>query len=729
MFAFFLVTLAFSVLTAWMASSQKAQQGNLKDFTFPQIGDGDPLIYCFGRVKVDASGLVWYGNFRVTPIKQGSIFGWLGATVGYQYSLGWQLVICIGPNVNLIRIWFGNPSDRNAAIVQENEPNFTDPNDPKIPWPIFNSNGLGDDLNAGSKNNLYNASIDGVPANTALPNGIPTCRIFASDENAFGGPTGGGGYSLAIEFFSGNSDQPASTYLPTVISGAIPAWRGVSYATLDGYIGNTTSLNNCIFEIQRTYDPLGLGDMAIVGSEGDGNPANAIYELMTNNFGAASIPIAKINIASFIACGQTLYNEGNGISISFGGSGGSGTIKQVIQDCLRQIDGCLYENPLDGLIYLQLIRQDYVVADLPVISVSNIADLTNFGINLWSDTKNRIRVTYEDRDKWYEDRVAVGEDMANVNFQNGQVLGLNISHPYVKTAALANAIVAREMAIYSTPISKTTAKTQRFDLNLHPGSVVNFSFLPYGIDSVIMRLTKVNFGSPTSNALQIDMVQDKFAKTQMIFAPPSNSWARYTTGAANIISYITRESPRWMNLQQPGVISADNPRALAVPLATNGSQLSYNLWLRAVGEPSFTETNLAVPYAEVAHIGAAMAQEYSTASVPLTDISDPDAIQVVAATQIASLGTNLVMIDQEIMAFESYTQDPDTLLYTLTTIHRGLLDTTVAAHANGAQMTFLWTANHVGNREFADGQTIDLKMGSNAVSGSQTVDLATEAFI
>lgn len=698
MFPLFIVTLIFSVLTALLASTQKAQRGNLKDFTFPQVGDGDSLIYAVGRVKIEASGLVWYGDFSTKPIKQGSFLGIGGATVGYKYYLGYQLVACIGPNARLRKVWFGTRTDDNEAIVEEDDPNFTDPNDPKVPTPIFDGD-------------------------------MGTGHIQCTDTQAFGGDTGGGGYDLSIDFYGGESAQTVNTYLESKINGLIPAWRGVCHLVIHGYIGNSTTLQNTIIEIERIFDPLGLGSHATVGAEGDANPANVIFELLTNNFGAASMPVNKINVASFSAAGQTMFAEDEGISISFGGSGGAGTIKQVIQDILRQIDATLYEDPLDGLVYLTLIRQDYNVDDLPVINISNITDIQNFGINLWSDTKNRIRVSYEDRDKWYDDRVAVGEDMANVEFQDGQIKGLTVQHPYIKRKEHANRVVAREMAIYSTPISKMTATTHRFDLALRPGSVIKFSYAPYNIDQIVMRVLKVGFGTITSNKLAIDIAADKFAKTNSIFASPSNEWARYNTGAANINAYVVVESPRWMNLQQLNLSNPDAPRALALPFATNGAQQAYNLWLRASGEPSYIETNLAVPYAEVAHLSADMAQEFSTIAAILADISDSDVLQNVSAAQIANVGANLIMIDGEIMGFETFSLDIGTGLYTLSTIHRGLMDTTVAAHTAGARVSWILTSNHVGLREFTDGDTIDVKMGSIALTGAQTVDQATLAII
>lgn len=708
MFPLFIITFAFSILTALFTPAQKATRGQLKDFTFPQIGDGDPLIFAAGTVKITAPGLVWYGDFSSKALHPatnplGGLISFLAPkpTVGYRYYLGWQLVICIGPNVRLKKLWFGTISDHDEAKVEENDPNFTNPNDPKVPTPIFKGD-------------------------------VGTTHMQLTDFKAFGGDVGphgggqqgGGGYDLSVDFYGGEQSQGVNTYLEAKIDGLIPAWRGVSHVVVHGYIGDSTTLQNMTMEVTRIYDVLELGDKATVGTEGDANPANVIYELMTNNFGAASMPISKIKTQSFIDCGNKLFDEDEGISITFGGSGSADKVGKVIQDILRQIDAVLYEDPLDGLVYMALIRQDYTLADLPVINVENIADLQNFALNLWSDTKNRVRVTYEDRKKDYNDRVAVGEDMANVAFQNGQVKGVNIQHPYVKRKEHANRLVAREMSVYSTILTKVTAATQRFNLALRPGSVIKFTYLPYGINQVIMRVLKVNFGSLTNNRMVLDLAADKFSVVDLLFAPPSTDFVRPNTGATDIRSWKITESPRWLNSVQYDVVNADAPRALVLPFPSNQAQQGYNLWLKTSTESDYQQTNLQNQYPEIATIQGAIAMEYSTTSITFTDISNVDVLANVSAAQISQYAYNLILVDDEFMAFETYALVGGN--YVVSTVHRGLLDSVVAAHSAGAKAIFV-RGYHVGSREFADGDTVDIKMGSFSTSGEQTVDEAASA--
>lgn len=709
MFILFITTLIFSVLTGLMSNAKNATQGNLKDFTLPQIGDGDPLIYLAGRCNITAPGLVWYGDFGVDPIKQQtSLF--TSTTIGFRYFLGWQLVVCIGPDVTFRKIWFGTISTAVAENEEENDPNFTDPDDPKIPTPIWIA-GQGPDN--GTPTNAQILAFESAP-------GQGTGTITPKNLGAYGGATGGGGFQLTIDLYGGETGQPQSAYLVEKIgTRLVPQWNGIAYLVARGYIGNSTTLNNMNVETQRTYDVLELGDMAIIGLEGDNNPANVIYELLTNNFGSSSIPITTMATESFFTAGQTLFAEDEGISIMFGGAGSTSTVGKVLTDILRQIDAVLYQDPLDGLIYITLIRDDYVIDDLPIIDVTNIADMQSYATNLWSDTKNRVRVAYEDRDKYYEDRVAVGDDAANMAFQDDQIKGITVQHPYIKRAEHANRKVAQEMSMYSTPISKLTAAIRRFNFDLRPGSVVKLNYEPYGFASQVMRVLKVNFGSLTNNRMVIDAATDKFAVVGGIFAAPSTLFARPATGTASVNQYIVQESPRWLSLIQPTVINPDAPRALCLPFAGNYIQSAYNLFLKVSTDASYVETNYAVSYPVTGTLDAAMVQEWSTTSIQIDAISNSDGLQVATTSQIATTGINLFIIDDEIMAYETYVLSGSN--YVLTTIHRGLMDTVVAAHAAGAPIAFI-TPDNVGSREFNIGDTIDVKMGSITSSGEESVD-------
>lgn len=667
MWVLFLVNLAFAVITSLLAPTQKMKAGSIDDFDFPRIDDGSPIFFIAGRVRIDSPNLTWYGDFQNRAIKKRSGL-FKKSTVGYKYFLGWQLALCLGPNVVLKKLWFGGDE------------------------PIFE----------GSASSI-------------------TDQVF-SDEEAFGGETGGGGYHLNIDFYPGSNDQAKSLYLDEHIEGPIPNWRGLSYLVARGYIGNSTSLPLMQAEVERIPDPLGLGVLATIGDEGDANPANVIYEIMTNSFGALGINPVKINTASFVAAGQLFYDEDEGFSGGWGGS--PSEVSKALQDILHQVDATLYEDPVDGQVYLKPIREDYVIADLVEFNESNIMEMASYSINLWGDTKNKVRVKFTDRQRDYKnDAIAVAEDMSNIAFQSEQVKAVNVDYPHIKRLAHARRHATRDLQIYSTPIANVRATSLRFDMNLRPGTPVKLSYPEYEIADLVMRVKSVDLGDLTNNRLVVELVSDKFSKTDAIYGGGENVWEKPSLNAASITQHRVIEAPRWFNNAQSDVIDVNAPRVMALPRRPNGSQLSYTLFGRVVGEASYQELGFEIDYPNYATLYTSYSESYTydtTTGLELASIDDEEALVVASASEIQNQGINLIMIDDEIMAFETYEVNGSGR-YVLKGIRRGLLDTVPAAHSAGARVVWLG-ADHVGAREFGDTDAVEVVMASNAPKGAQTAD-------
>lgn len=670
MFGLFLLTVAFAVLTQLMIPTTKAKAGTFEDFDFPTIEDGSPVYYIAGKVKVNSANLLWFGDFSSKAIKkQAGLFK--KSIVGYKYSLGWQMGICLGTGgetgqVHLTKLWFGT-----------DEPGWTG------------------DMVAGS--------------------------LHIKDDNAFGGDTGGGGYDLQCQFYDGSFTQIADPYLQTKIAGGdVPGWRGLSYIVMHGYIGNSTNLNTVSMEVFRMPDPLNLGQgVCLIGSEGDVNPACLLYEIMTNNFGALSFSGTQLNVQSFIDAAHTLKAEDEGISCAFGGS--ASAVSNAVQDILRQIDGTMFDDPVTGQVSLILIRQDYVISDLPVINPSNATEMNSYAINLWSDTKNTIRCTFTDRSRDYKsDAVAAAYDTSNIGFQGG-IKPVTAQYPHIKRGAHASRAATRDLAVYSTPIANVRTTTRRFDMGLRPGSVVVLNYPEYRIQNLVLRVKKVDLGDLNTNRLLLDLCSDKFAKGAALFgAPASNPTTGPSLGVLSVAVAETIEAPRWFVLAQESVSDPDKPRVMALPKAPNSAQLGYELFAKVTGEASYASIDAQSAYPAYGTLYTAYPASYAfdnTTGLELLDVDDTDVLVSATDDQISTLGLNLILVDEEIMAFKTPTVNGSGR-NVLKGVYRGLLDTVPAAHSAGAKVIWL-TADNVGAREFNVGDAVSVVIGSKAPRGAQ----------
>lgn len=121
----------------------------------------------------------------------------------------------------------------------------------------------------------------------------------------------------------------------------------------------------------------------------DYNPAHAVWYLLVQ----IGIPESLLHPESFLAAAITLYNEKRGISARMLAElDAKGLIKQI----LEHVGGVLLWGT-DGKFHLVLIRDDYVVEDLPVVNENIILDKPLFNRASWPDTYGEIQIQYNKR--------------------------------------------------------------------------------------------------------------------------------------------------------------------------------------------------------------------------------------------------------------------------------------------------------------------------------------------
>ena len=121
----------------------------------------------------------------------------------------------------------------------------------------------------------------------------------------------------------------------------------------------------------------------------DYNPAHAIWYLLVQS----GFPENRINEESFLAAAMTLHQEERGISARLHTSI---DIKSMIIQILAHANGILTWGT-DGKFHLLLIRDDYVVEDLPVVNENVLLDHPVIERASWPETYGEIQVQYNKR--------------------------------------------------------------------------------------------------------------------------------------------------------------------------------------------------------------------------------------------------------------------------------------------------------------------------------------------
>jgi hypothetical protein len=122
----------------------------------------------------------------------------------------------------------------------------------------------------------------------------------------------------------------------------------------------------------------------------DYNPVHAIYYILTTLLG---LPSSFVDDASFLSVANTLKTEERGVSMLFSKSE---TADRFIESLLNHINGILFYGD-DQKFHLKLMRDDYVIGNLPEIDASVLLDTPVIARNSFMDTYNEILVQYSER--------------------------------------------------------------------------------------------------------------------------------------------------------------------------------------------------------------------------------------------------------------------------------------------------------------------------------------------
>jgi hypothetical protein len=661
---------------------------SFEDFNFPTADETRPIQWFCGSVEMEGPNLIWTGDFHAEPIMQKvrtGLFSTQKRVRFYQYHVGMDFAFGYGPGVKLRGI-------------------------------------LTDDLK------LWEGDASGGQ----------TIHVAAYD--ILGGNDAEGGIAALAEFYDGDAPQGKSAYLEGQVGGHLPnynglahlVWRGWSDPDSNintrGYVGNSKYLRTFKFRLFREIDGLGQSATAIVNGN-EANPAEAIYELITTYSYALGIPTPLVDIASFQAAAQTLYDEGMGLSTIFDNQRPVG---ELIEEILSTIGGIIYRDYQTQKYVLKLIRGDYDLEDLDTFTSSDIARIEDYSRSTYSETTNEVRVPFINIADDYKNSAALAQDLANIRSQGG-VVPATINFIGVGNSDTASALALRELTLRSIPLARMTLVFNRRAFSLKPGDVfiLQYDDPDLTISQMVVRVGEIDTGSiQQDGVIKVKVVEDIFAiEHTTFFTPPVESTQPGPSGDGDARAATQIDTA--LIQEQPYATGADNEAQLWTMAARpDDAQLSYDTLASTGGDYQTVEDR--TPFTPTATInGAIDLQTVDTlTSLVLTvegGIEDETLLDASAA-DIAN-GENLFQIDNEIFAFETASLTGDQL--TLGNVWRALLDTTPAAHSSGARAWFFSYGSGIHeDADYSSSSSVDVKLLSRTSSsladdGAATVNALT----
>ncbi|UIZ57772.1 hypothetical protein LZP46_01035 [Acinetobacter sp. SCLZS86] len=661
--ALFIVSLVVSY--ALQPKPQRPKAAAFEEFDFPTVEDGTPQIVVFGDVWLTDWTVLGVGNYRTSNIvaKQKGLFGSKKTTTGYRYHMSLHMGLCRGMD-DLVEIKVG---DRTA-------------------W-------------TGSL-----ASSGG--------------RLSIKKPDLFGGDKGEGGINGSLIVSYGRPDQHVLTEL-SAIFGVVPAYRGVVTFFYDGLVcSNSPYPKPWSFRVRRvTSDWDGAvwyADKAVIWLEDNKikamNPAHILYEVQTNTLWGRGFSAGQLDLDSFKAAADQLYNEKFGVCLAWRRQD---SLNNFIQQILDQIGAALYVDRTTGLWRLTLIRDNYQLESLPQYSYQNgllrIEEDNNAALDL---VTNQVVVTFKDPIK-NQDETIRAENIAAI--QKHGLISENKSYAGIPTANLAGRIAARDMKIAQSNLKKFKLIFDRRAYAMQPASVFKLALPERGITSIIVRAIRVEHNDATNGEITVTVVQDVFGLPSSNFiqsqpslwqppdltAKPVSQQLLYEVPFAELLrEFSIQELQQIQNQSYVGVV-AQQPTAM---------HLDFDIFAKASTDAVYIDAGNG-EFGFVSEIDADIAQTAEPITCNLNRPID-DAVQV----------GDRAFLGNEIVRIESINRETNSLV-----LARGCIDTVPFAH--NAQ-TLLWVYSNIASvaeSTFASTQTVDMKLVTHVSQDVLNQDLATVA--
>lgn len=681
-----------SILLAPKPRFENARPRALGDFQFPTATEARAVPIMWGTVDIKGPNVIWYGDLKIIEIQKKikSGFGKSSrVTTGFRYFVGMDLALAYGPLDRVVRL-----------EISEEE--------------------------------AFSGSLDVKSA------GNTGADLVISQPDLLGGKEKGGGVVGTFRIYAGLPAQIQDPYLQLArnLGPNIPAYVDIAHAVWEqGEVGESTLIKPYIFRVTRFPDSLGLaGSGHIVRGtidNGDANPAEVLFEILTDDRWGLNIDISKIDQPSFVTAGDTLATEGNGFSLI---SDRVARAEDLITEVLRQIDATLFEDT-NGVYTLKLIRNDFVFATLPIFDETNVIELDAFSRGSWSQTQNHINIGYQDRNKEFQETGAMAQDLANVRVQGKQVRA-DMNYPGVKHSITARDIAGRELRQLSFPLAKVTLITNREAQALRPGDVIRFNWARLGITDMVVRVMIVELGELLDGKVKLVGMQDVFRLSETIYKDPNpTDWVPIVNDAAAFVDELVRATPRILMNTNPGEIAVPTEeRITSVAKRPNGQVIEFEQFVdEAAGAGFVGEVGHSAGVTPFATLAAAYPA--NTVDIEISDLLDVDNmvddenLSDEVASELKTGTVNLAIIEgaavgqDEIIGWEQLI-DTGGGTFTLRNVHRGLLDTQARAHSIGAKVWFFTEGFALSDVTYGLSQAITVKHQAETTADELDISLA-----
>lgn len=529
-----------------------------------------------------------------------------------------------------------------------------------------------------------------------------SAQLQLNKPSLFGGDKREGGIKGKLDVMMGETTQVANDYLTTEQGSPQPGYRGFLGAVYRR--GQVSAMNPYIkpwaWKVRRIlkgWENDGTAwysaKAAITLANGDkgANPAHIIYECLTNSLWGMGQSPGLIDEDEFEAAADQFYAEGFGLCLAWRNQEKVEDFMQLVCD---HVGANVGQDRRTGKYLMRAIREVDDPSTLTLLDETNVVSLESFQRAAQDETINEVTVQYVD--------VATGKN-ASVTVQNiasiqaqGAVVSQTKSYPGIPNHDIAVRVAERDLQVASTPVARFKLKTNRAAYNVLPGDAIRFSWPKLGIDEVVLRVLRLDYGDLSNGIISLEAVEDIFSLPDASYLGEQEGlWTPPSTTAVAVTNYEAFEASYMDMVMVMGQTDAETLDTLAgfvggVAARPTGLNLGWDLYSRT-GTDDYVKNGTGdwVPT-------GTLSADLSITGTSAT-LSGGSGLEDVTVDTAIMIGTEICRLD---------TIDPDTGAITFA---RGCADTVAAAHASGTRVWFYdpWAGEDT--REYASGETVDVK--------------------
>lgn len=575
-------------------------------------------------------------------------------------------------------------------------------------------------LGRGPVNEIVSIMADKKTVFAGTPGQISSSTsVYIDKPGLFGGDdTGGeGGIQGQLDIMMGEPDQVPPASLLKLLTGLVPGFRGVVTTFFSGLVScYSASPKPWLYRVRRTTKGWD-GDVwypqkatiMLESTEGQlddesdllpdqianlqtihaMNPAHILVECATNRDWGRQLTLADdLNLDSYRAAADTLYEEGFGLCFRYNRQNGLDTF---VQQVLDHVGAVQYADLETGKLTLKLLRGDYSVDDLPVFTYDNgiIAVQDDDSASITSNP-NEIVVT------WHDPVTNADGEVRAQNLGAIQNTGLNsssVEYKAIPTHSLAARVAQRDLETAQSELTRLVIQFDRRGGILHPGDVFRVQLPDRNIDNMVLRVGKIE--ESDTGVLTLTVVQD-------VFGLPSTS---YSSG---------QQDSGWTPLDKsarPVTIK----RLIELPyavLAGTVSEAELNYLKPESGYPgvmAIAPTSLSINYLlQTRAAGASFADRGQGDWTPSGTLTAPvgrlDTVLHVSMAIFPAVGDGL-MVNDEVMRVDAVDIPAGTI-----TVGRGCMDSLPSGHFAGDRCWAYQDTLDSDGLEYLSGETVEARL-------------------